>query len=229
MPRAQRRNLAKGQGIFNSWATKILKRDLAMKIRGVAHTWYEKAGQARPGTPLPPLTPIARTKRQGILPQRLGELGAWRTGYLRFATGRGQRQWTDDLGVVPPRAEKRVDSAPAPSWRHNWVLVVEETGRRGGHSEGGELWKPRQYIPWKGAGEEVDPEFCGESARGGSQSRVERKRVGKSCQESCKAVCQEQVEISNQAQCRKCPGRLALTRVESYADNTFWVLGDDCR
>ena len=68
-----------------------------------------------------------------------------------------------------------MDSAPAPSWRHNWVLVVEETGRRGGHSEGGELWKPRQYIPWKGAGEEVDPEFYGESARGGSQSRVERK------------------------------------------------------
>ena len=44
--------------------------------------------------------------------------------------------------------------APVPSWRQNWVLVAEETGRRGGHSEGGELWKPRQYIPWKGAGED---------------------------------------------------------------------------
>jgi hypothetical protein len=50
MPRTQRRNLAKGRGTFDSWATKNLKRDLAVKIRGVAHTWYEKSkpGQAHP-------------------------------------------------------------------------------------------------------------------------------------------------------------------------------------
>lgn len=52
MPRTQRRNLAKGRGTFDSWATKNLKRDLAVKIRGVAHTWYEKASQAR-HTPSP--------------------------------------------------------------------------------------------------------------------------------------------------------------------------------
>lgn len=115
---------------------------------------------------------------------------------------------TDDLAPVegsvrepmtwvwsPPRVEKRVDSSPYPQLAPE--LGFGSGGDRGRHYGGGELWKPKQYIPCKGAREEVDPEFCGESARRGSQSRVERKRAGKPCQESCKVARQGQGEIAS--------------------------------
>jgi hypothetical protein len=86
---------------------------------------------------------------------------------------------TDDLGVVATASgEASAFQSLPPSWRQNWGLVAEETSG-GAEIPGGELWKPRQYLPWKGAGEGLDPEFGGESARGGSQSRVEGKRAGK--------------------------------------------------
>jgi hypothetical protein len=187
----------KGWGIFDSWTTKNLKRDLNVKIRGVAHTRYEKAGQASDPLPPPPEGPNPWHGQTGSeFSHSVWEgLEEGKSGYWWFGAGRGPRG-LNNMVVVPTASgeESGFQSLP-PSWRQNWGLVAEETG--GGAEilrECGFRSQDNNY-PGRELGRGLILNFAGRvlvEGRGAGR----RKKGGKPCQGSCRVACRGRAEMA---------------------------------
>ena len=186
----------KGWGIFDSWTTKNLKRDLNVKIRGVAHTRYKKAGQASDPLPPPPEGPNP-WHEQTAVNSSTASGRAWRKGNL--ATGGlapAEPRGLNNMGVVPTASgeESGFQSLP-PSWRQNWGLVAEETG--GGAEilrECGFRSQDNSY-PGRELGRGLILNFAGRvlvEGRGAGR----RKKGGKPCQGSCRVACRGRAEMA---------------------------------